>query len=337
MATYLVTGGGGFIGSNIVEELVRRGERVKVLDNFSTGRRENIESFLGDIDLIEGDVRSYHIVKKAVEGVDFILHQAALPSVPRSINDPISTNDVNVVGTLNILDAAKDAGVKRIVYASSSSIYGNSSPREISAIEHNCYSTSISRGEVLPKREDMMPEPLSPYAVSKLAGEKYCQVFSRIYGLETVCLRYFNVFGPKQDPTSQYSAVIPKFIAMMLNGRPPTIYGDGLQSRDFTFVANAVDANLLACEASNINGEIINIACGESSSILDLVEALNNLLNTKIVPEHLEARKGDVKHSLADIQKAKRLLNYYPKVSFKEGLRKTLDFYRKPLASVNSL
>jgi UDP-glucose 4-epimerase len=182
-----------------------------------------------------------------------------------------------------------------------------------------------------------MPEPLSPYAVSKLAGEKYCQVFSRIYSLETVCLRYFNAFGPKQDPTSQYSAVIPKFIAMMLNGRPPTIYGDGLQSRDFTFIANVVDANLLACEASSVNGEVINIACGESSSILDLVEALNNLLNTKIVPEHLEVRKGDVKHSLADIQKAKKLLNYYPKVSFKEGLRKTLDFYRKPLASVNSL
>jgi UDP-glucose 4-epimerase len=317
LATYLVTGGGGFIGSNIVEELIRRGENVKVLDNFSTGRRENIEPFLSDIELIEGDVRSYHTVGKAVEGVDFILHQAALPSVPRSIKDPISTNEVNVVGTLNILDAVKDAGVKRVVYASSSSIYGNS--------------------EVLPKQEDMMPEPLSPYAVSKLAGEKYCQVFSRIYNLETVCLRYFNVFGPKQDPTSQYSAVIPKFIAMMLNGRPPTIYGDGLQSRDFTFIANVVDANLLACEASSVNGEVINIACGESSSILDLVEALNNLLNTKIVPEHLEVRKGDVKHSLADIQKAKKLLNYYPKVSFKEGLRKTLDFYRKPLASVNSL
>jgi UDP-glucose 4-epimerase len=307
LATYLVTGGGGFIGSNIVEEFVRKSEKVKVLDNFSTGRRENIEPFLGDIELIEGDVRSYHIVREAVEGVDFILHQAALPSVPRSINDPISTNDVNVVGTLNILDTAKDAGVRRVVYASSSSIYGNS--------------------EVLPKRENMMPEPLSPYAVSKLAGEKYCQVFSRIYSLETVCLRYFNAFGPKQDPTSQYSAVIPKFIAMTLNGRPPTIYGSGLQSRDFTFVANVVDANLLACEASNVNGEVINIACGESSSILDLVEALNKLLNTKIVLEHLEARKGDVKHSLADIEKAKKLLNYYPKVSFKEGLRKTLDFY----------
>ena len=307
MATYLVTGGGGFIGSNIIEELVRRGERVKVLDNFSTGRRENIEAFLGDIELIEGDVRSYHIVGKAVEGVDFILHQAALPSVPRSINDPISTNDINVAGTLNILDAAKDAGVKRVVYASSSSIYGNS--------------------EVLPKREDMTPEPLSPYAVSKLAGEKYCQVFSRIYGLETVCLRYFNVFGPKQDPTSQYSAVIPKFIAMMLKGYPPTIYGDGLQSRDFTFVASVVDANFLACEAFCVNGEVINIACGESFSILDLVEVLNNLLNTKIVPEHFEARKGEVKHSLADIQKARRLLNYYPRISFNEGLRRTLDFY----------
>jgi UDP-glucose 4-epimerase len=317
LATYLVTGGGGFIGSNIVEELIHRGENVKVLDNFSTGRRENIEPFLSDIELIEGDVRSYYTVGKAVEGVDFILHQAALPSVPRSINDPISTNEVNVVGTLNILDAAKDAGVRRVVYASSSSIYGNS--------------------EVLPKRENMMPEPLSPYAVSKLAGEKYCQVFSRIYSLETVCLRYFNVFGAKQDPASQYSAVIPKFIAMMLNGRPPTIYGDGLQSRDFTFIANVVDANLLACEAPNVNGEVINIACGESCSILDLVEALNNLLNTNIVPKHLEPRKGDVKHSFADIEKAKRLLNYYPKVSFKEGLRKTLDFYRKPLASVNSL
>lgn len=224
----LVTGGAGFIGSNIVEELLKRNYPVRVLDNFSTGKRENLSEFMNDIELIEGDICSYHIVFEAVKEVDIILHQAALPSVPRSIKDPIATNEVNVVGTLNILEAAKNAGVKRIVYASSSSVYGDNPE--------------------LPKHEGMTPNPLSPYAVSKLAGEHYCKVFSKLYGLETVILRYFNVFGPRQDPNSQYSAVIPKFLKFMSNDQPPTIYGDGTQSRDFTYVANVVEANILAAK-----------------------------------------------------------------------------------------
>ncbi len=231
-----------------------------------------------------------------------------MPSVPCSIKDPISTNEVNVVGTLNVLDAAKKAGVRRVVYASSASIYGDT--------------------EALPTSESMAPDPLSPYAVSKLAGEKYCQVFSRVHGLETVCLRYFNVFGPRQDPKSQYSAVIPRFITSMLAGKPPTIYGDGLQSRDFAFVTDVVGANLSACEAPDADGEAINIASGNSFSILNLVDDLNSLIKTEIVPVHLEPRSGEVKHSLADIQKAVRLLDYSPKVNFKDGLRRTLEFYR---------
>ncbi|MCD6100328.1 MAG: SDR family oxidoreductase [Candidatus Marinimicrobia bacterium] len=300
---YLITGGAGFIGSNIVEELLKRGEKVRVLDNFSTGKRENILPFLDRIELIEGDIRSYHIVREAVDGVDFVLHQAALPSVPRSIKDPITTNEVNVGGTLNILNAALDAGVKRVVYASSSSIYGNS--------------------EVLPKREDMTPNPMSPYAVSKLAGEKYCRVFSEIYGLETVCLRYFNVFGPRQDPNSQYSAVIPKFIAAMKKGERPTIYGDGKQSRDFTYVANVVVANLLVCQVNHGIGEIFNIACGERHSLINLINNLNEVLGVHVEPSFAEARKGDIRHSMADISKAQKMLGYSPFVNFEEGLRKT--------------
>ena len=308
MSLYLVTGGAGFIGSNIVEELVKRSEKVRVLDNFSTGKRENILLFLDKIELIEGDIRSYHIVREAVDGVDFVLHQAALPSVPRSIKDPITTNEVNVGGTLNISNAALDAKVKRVVYASSSSIYGNS--------------------EVLPKREDMTTNPLSPYAVSKLAGEKYCQVFSQVYGLETVCLRYFNVFGPRQDPNSQYSAVIPKFITAMKKGAQPTIYGDGKQSRDFTFVANVVEANLLACQANCAGGEIFNIACGKRHSLLKLVGKLNEIFESDIEPIFAEHRKGEVRHSMADIEKAKKMLGYNPSISFEEGLRKIVTCLR---------
>ena len=306
MPSFLVTGGAGFIGSNIVQELVQRGEEVSVLDNFSTGKRENLTPFLDKINLIEGDVRSYHTVRKAVDDVDFILHQAALPSVPRSINDPITTNDVNVTGTINILDAAKDANVKRVVFASSSSIYG-----EI--------------GNLL-KTEDMLPQPLSPYAVSKLAGEKYCQAFTRLYGLETVCLRYFNVFGPNQDPTSQYSAVIPKFINLMKMGKPATIFGDGEQSRDFTFVENVVQANLLACKKGfeEISGEIFNIACGKRITINDLVKSINQILKTDIEPNYASSRPGDVKHSLANIGKAQQFLNYDVKVEFIEGLSQVM-------------
>ena len=247
----LVTGGAGFIGSNIVEELLIRGHSVRVLDNFSTGKRENLKEFKEDFELLEGDVRSYHIVKQAVNGIDVVLHQAALPSVPRSINDPITSNEVNVGGTLNMLDASKEAGVKRFVFASSSSIYGDTPE--------------------LPKREDMTPNPLSPYAVSKLAGEKYCQVFAKVFGLHTVALRYFNVFGPRQDPSSQYSAVIPKFIKSIMNNQSPVIYGDGKQSRDFTYVDNVVEANLIAALVESQPGIAMNCACNEQIILNDVV------------------------------------------------------------------
>jgi len=304
MSHYLVTGGAGFIGSHIVEELVKRGETVRVLDNFATAKRENLLPFRDAVEVVEGDIRSYHIVREAMDGVDFVLHQAALPSVPRSVRDPITTNEVNVGGTLNILNAALEARTKRVVYASSSSVYGND--------------------EVLPKQEEMTGHLLSPYAVSKLAGEKYCQVFSRIYGLETVCLRYFNVFGPRQDPSSQYSAVIPKFITAMSRGDSPLIYGDGQQSRDFTYVENNVAANLLACRAENIVGEVFNIACGQRYTLLDLVVELNSLLGTHIQPHFDGERKGDVRHSLADIEKAQEGLGFRVQTDFPAGLKKTV-------------
>ena len=302
---YLVTGGAGFIGSNIVKKLLENGEQVRVLDNFATGKRENLFPFRNNnFELIEGDLRSFHIVRNAVEGVDYILHQGALPSVPRSINDPITTNDVNILGTLNILEAAKEFGVKRVVYASSSSVYGDS--------------------DTLPKVEDMPVQPLSPYALSKYTGERYCQIYYKIYGLETVVLRYFNVFGPNQDPTSQYSAVIPKFIKLMKEDKQPVIYGDGKQSRDFTYVANVVMANILACQKEDVAGEIFNIACGERFTILQLVKSINRILNTSIEPIFERERVGDVKHSLAGIEKAKRILGFEVVCGFKEGLGKLI-------------
>ena len=306
---YLVTGGAGFIGTNIVEALIQRNERVRVLDNFSTGKRENLESIGEKIEVIEGDVRSYHIVREAVENVDFVLHQAALPSVPRSVKDPITTNEVNVTGTLNILNAAKDAHVKKVVFASSSSIYGDLG--------------------ILLKTEDMLPKPLSPYAVSKLAGEKYCQAFTRLYNLETVCLRYFNVFGPHQDPTSQYAAVIPKFIRSMKREKSPTIFGDGNQSRDFTYVENVVQANLLACEDGSevVSGEVFNIACGKRITLNELVDAINQILDVQIEPTYSSPRPGDVKHSLANIGKAQQFLNYQVQVDFLRGLEKIVALY----------
>ncbi len=305
---YLVTGGAGFIGSNIVRTLLSRGEEVRILDNFSTGKRDNILGMLSDqnLTLLEGDLRSFHIVRDAVKGVDFILHQGALPSVPRSVNDPITSNDVNILGTLNILEAAREFDVKRVVYASSSSVYGNS--------------------ETLPKTEDMPIAPLSPYALSKYTAERYCQLYHTLYGLETVCLRYFNVFGPYQDPTSQYSAVIPKFVRLMAAGKQPLIFGDGEQSRDFTFVTNNVEANIVAANTEGVGGEVFNIACGDRYTLLELVQAINRILGTNIEPILGEERKGEVKHSLAGIEKAKEMLGYTTQVSFYEGLEKTVAF-----------
>jgi len=308
MARYLVTGAAGFIGSNIVEELVKRGEDVSAVDNFATGRRANIEDLLPKIDFVEGDISDRDTAARLVRGVDFVLHQAALPSVPRSVADPMASHQANATGTLNLLLAARDAGVKRFVYASSSSVYGNS--------------------PTLPKQEEMPTDPRSPYAVNKLAGEQYCKVFTLVYGLPAVALRYFNVFGPRQDPTSQYAAVIPAFITAMLEGKQPTIYGDGTQSRDFTFVANVVEANLLACEGDRADGSAVNIACGERVSLLELVAQINELLGTSIEPVFDPERAGDVKHSLADIRRAESILGYRPRVRFKEGLAITIESLR---------
>jgi nucleoside-diphosphate-sugar epimerase len=306
---YLVTGGAGFIGSNIVEELVRRGERTRILDNFSTGKRENLDPFLEDVELIEGDLCHLDTVRHAVEGVDYILHQGAVPSVPKSIDNPLDTDESNVRGTLNLLVAARDAGVKRVVCASSSAVYGDT--------------------PTLPKAEDMKPVPLSPYAVSKLAGEHYCQVFYQVYGLETVALRYFNVFGPRQDPTSQYAAVIPRFVTAMLGGEQPIIYGDGEQSRDFSYVTNVVQANLLAATVPDVGGQVFNIACGQRYNLLELVAAINQILGTDITPVHTAPRVGDIKHSLADIARAGEMLGYQVEVEFKEGLRRLIVWCRE--------
>lgn len=298
---FLVTGGAGFIGSNIVLELLKQGHTVRVLDNFATGRRRNLEPVRADIELIEGDIRSYHTVAQAVKGVEAILHQAALPSVPRSINDPITTNDVNVGGTLNLLDAARGAGVRRIVMASSSSVYGDTPE--------------------LPKHEGMTPNPLSPYAVSKLTGEHYMRVFHSLYGLETIALRYFNVFGPNQDPTSQYSAVIPKFITAMKEDRQPVIYGDGTQSRDFTFVSNVVNANILAATKQlDEYGIAMNIACHERISLNELIDELNKVLGKNIKPIYESPRPGDVKHSFAAIGLIKEKLGFEVGVRFASGI-----------------
>lgn len=304
---YLVTGGAGFIGSNIVAKLIEEGERVTVFDNFATGKRENLAPFLSSITLYEGDVRNYHQVREAVEGVNYVLHQAALPSVPRSVRDPITSNQVNVTGTLNFLTAARDAKVKRFVFASSSSVYGDS--------------------ETLPKVEEMPTNPLSPYAISKLAGEKYCQAFARLYDFETVALRYFNIFGPRQDPTSQYAAVIPKFIMALRQERSPTVYGDGKQSRDFTFVTNAVSANLLACKAEGVGGQVFNVACGARFSLLDLLGFLQEIMNKKVDPKFEESQPGDVRHSLAGIDKIKRAMNYKVVKDFRGGLEETVKYF----------
>ncbi len=309
MTNYLVTGGAGFIGSHIVQTLVRDGEDVRVLDNLSTGSRSNLAGIADKIDLVEGDIRSYHIVLEAMDGVDYVIHQAALPSVPRSVRDPITSADVNIMGTLTILHAARQAGVRRVVIASSSSVYGDN--------------------PALPKQEDMCPRPLSPYAVSKLSGEQYCQTFWRVYGLETVALRYFNVFGPRQNPDSQYAAVIPKFITAILAGDVLTVHGDGTQSRDFTYVDNVVRANLLACTAPDAPGGVFNVACGDRHSLLDLIDSLSQLCGKDAGCVHTPSRVGDVPHSQADITRARTVLGYEPAVSFSDGLRRTVDWFRE--------
>ncbi len=309
--TCLVTGGAGFIGSNLVLELLRRGWSVRVLDNLSTGRLQNLDPVLDQIDFIQGDVRNRQDVDRAVKGVDFVFHQAALPSVPRSVKDPMSTNEVNVTGTLNLLLAARDLGVRRVVIASSSSVYGNN--------------------PVLPKTEELKPCPASPYAVSKLAQELYAVNFWKLYELSTVCLRYFNVFGPRQDPQSQYAAVIPRFITALLFDQRPVIYGDGNQSRDFTFVADVVKANILAAEAEGVDGEIFNVARGGSITINNLLELLIEITGADVAAVYQEPRPGDVRHSRADITKAQRLLGYVPRYGLRKGLEETVKWFQEHL------
>jgi nucleoside-diphosphate-sugar epimerase len=304
----LVTGGGGFIGSHLVERLLRDGHDVRVLDNFSSGRRENILPFAGEIELVEGDIQSYERAHTAVRGCEAVIHQAALPSVPRSIQDPLTSNAANVIGTLNVLLAARDSGVGRVVYASSSSVYG--------------------ANETLPMSEDLPLAPISPYAVAKLAGEGYCRSFWAVYGLEAVSLRYFNVFGPRQDPRSQYAGVVAAFFDAFLSGHRPKVFGDGEQTRDFTPVANVVEATLLAIKADGVAGEAFNIACGDQISLNRLIAELRALTGSDLAPEYIEPRPGEIRHSRADISCAERRLGYRPTVTFEEGLALTADAFR---------
>ncbi len=312
MTRYLVTGGAGFIGSNMVEELVRRGAVVRVADNFSTGRRENISSYADDVEILEGDLAELDFARHAVRGVDYVLHQAAIPSVPRSVDDPLMNNRAGVVATLNVLVAARDEKVKRMTFASSSSIYGE-------AMEN------------MAKREDMLPAPLSPYGVSKLAAEQYCMAFHTVYGFEVTALRYFNVFGARQDPQSEYAAVVPRFITALLEGRSPTIFGDGEQTRDFTFVGNIVAANLHALEHPNAPGQIFNIAMGQANSLNQLVEALQELIRSELSAEYAATRPGDIRHSHADVAKAHSVLEFQPQINFVDGLSKAVAWYRDQL------
>lgn len=309
MSLYLVTGGAGFIGSNIVEELVRKSARVRVVDNLSTGRRENLDGFRDKIEFLELDICDIEDLKAAMRGVEFVLHQAALPSVPRSIEDPVLSHNANLTGTLNVLWAAKQANVKRVVYAASSSAYGDS--------------------QVLSKREDLQVKPISPYGLMKYVGEEYCRLFMELYGLETVSLRYFNVFGPRQDPSSPYSGVLSRFITRMLSGSSPIIFGDGEQSRDFTYVSNVVHGNLLACHAKGVAGRVYNLACGARITLNEVVSCLNKILETELLPTHNPPRVGDIRHSLADVTLALRDLNYRPQVDFETGLGMTVEWYRK--------
>jgi UDP-glucose 4-epimerase len=303
----LVTGCAGFIGSNIAEKLISCGYDVRGIDNFSTGRKENISGM--KFDFFKGSINDRKLLARILGDVDCVFHQAAIPSVPRSISNPIESNRVNIDGTLNLLVCARDAGVKRFIYASSSSVYGSS--------------------EKIPKKEDMVGEPISPYGLTKYTAEVYCKLFNDIYGLETVSLRYFNVFGPRQDPNSEYSAVIPKFIKLMIKGQRPTIYGDGLTSRDFSYIQNVVDGNILAMKAQRrACGKVYNIACGEKTTLNQLADEINTILGTDTKPKYDKERPGDIKHSLADISMARRDLGYEPKVFFREGLKKTVEWYK---------
>ncbi len=310
MAVYLITGIGGFIGSSLARELLQRGEQVRGVDNFSTGKRQNLAPILGQIDFREADVLDLDAMKSACSGADYVLHQAAIPSVPKSVLDPIGSNRANVDGTVNLLVAARDARVKRVIYAASSSVYGDT--------------------PTLPKHESMTPDPISPYAVAKLASERYMISFYRCYGLETVALRYFNIFGPRQDPSSPYSGVLAKFVTQMLSGQQPTIFGDGEQSRDFTYIDNAVEANLLACRApaGQAAGKVFNVATGRQVTLNETFKLLQGLTSYSGSPIYGAERGGDIKHSLADISLAEEHLGYKPKVSFEDGLRKTVDWYR---------
>jgi nucleoside-diphosphate-sugar epimerase len=305
--SYLVTGGAGFIGSHLTEELVRRGERVRVVDNLVTGRKRNLEHLSGT-EFVEGDLSDLHVAKTAVEGIDYVLHQAAIPSVPRSVEDPVTSNRANIDATLNVLVAARDAGVKRVVYAGSSSAYGNT--------------------PTLPKQEDMPTNPLSPYALQKLVGEQYMQLFTHLYGLETVTIRYFNVFGPRQDPSSPYSGVISVFARALLENRTPTIHGDGEQTRDFTYVANVVDGVLRAVSAPGTSGQVVNVATGSRISLNRLFDVMRMLTGSTITARYGPPRPGDVRDSLADISRARSLLGYQPIVTFEDGIARTVAWYR---------
>lgn len=312
MSLFLVTGGAGFVGSHLVEGLIERGKRVRVIDNFATGKRKNLEPWLDKIDLIEGDIRNPDDCQRACDGADVVLHEAAIPSVPKSVADPVTSHTVNVDGTFNMLSAARDAKVRRFVYAASSSAYGDT--------------------EVSPKHEQLLPGPKSPYAVAKLVGEYYCRTFYECFGLQTVSLRYFNVFGPRQDPKSQYAAAIPAFATAILQDRSPTVFGDGEQSRDFTYIENVIEANLLAAEADATQGEAVNIACGSSVTINAIIARINDLLGKSVASNHADPRAGDVRHSLADVSLAEKVIGYTPKVQFDEGLRRAIDWYVENVA-----
>jgi UDP-glucose 4-epimerase len=304
---YLVTGGAGFIGSHIVEKLAAQGKRIRVLDNFSFGKKENLSVANGQAEIVAGDLLDPAAVRQSMEGVSVVFHEAALHSVPFSVENPSVVNRVNVEGTLNVLIAARDAGVKRVVFASSSSVYGNA--------------------KAMPKSEQQCPKPISPYAISKLAGEHYCQAFTQLYGLETVCLRYFNVFGPKQDPASEYAAVIPRFIQWALEGKSLEVHGDGLQSRDFTYIENVVEANLLAAESPHVVGGVYNVGQSRSYSLLDLIDLLRSMLQVDLQWDHTEARPGDVRYTLADISRAAQDMAFRPRVSFEEGIARTVAYF----------